>query len=322
MKFIPVISIILFLMAICEPGLAQATVKEKAEAFLEDQKYKKVIEIFETTDELNGLEREVLLGRAWLGLQDYGKAIESFERAAEAAPENADYHYWLGTAYVEAINAESNFFKKGRYAFSAKSTLQKAVELDPSHEKARVRLANYYMNAPKIAGGSISKAKEQANELTGYNENLGAQLMASIHLNQKEFDEAEKVYVSLLENKGHDHKIYYLLAVIKLETGDLEKALEYCRKSISEYPEYLMGYYQHAKTAAEANMEVDEGIQNALKYIRAENKEDLPGDHWAYYRLGLLYKLKGWKEEAREAFEKGLEISPGHDDIKLALKEL
>lgn len=142
---------LLVLLVFTNAGIAQETDFAKAERYLEQKRYQEIITLFEGQDKTQDPQVHMLVGRAWFGLKKYELAISSFERAVSQEPNMAEYHYWVGASKIEAVNGESNFFKKGTYAFSAEGSLIKAIELDPNHEKARVRLGNYYLNAPKIA---------------------------------------------------------------------------------------------------------------------------------------------------------------------------
>jgi hypothetical protein len=49
-----------------------------------------------------------------------------------------------------------------RLADTAKAALEKSLNLDAEQPMARYSLAQFYINAPGIAGGSLRKAREQA----------------------------------------------------------------------------------------------------------------------------------------------------------------
>ena len=47
--------------------------------------------------------------------------------------------------------------------------LEKAVEIDPDSVEARFALMEYYLQAPALVGGDITKAKAQAEEIAKRN---------------------------------------------------------------------------------------------------------------------------------------------------------
>lgn len=260
-------------------------------------------------------------GKLKFNEKDFKGAIKVFELLEEKHPENADIHYWLGSSNIEALQ-EASVFEKASLSYYGLKHLQQAIAIDSSHVPARVRLANYYLHAPAIAGGSYSKALEQAIALRNYNKTTAYSLEASIYSSQKEYDKAEKLYLDLIERKENNYKVFYRLAVIKSEQKDYQKAIEYCQKSIDLYPDYLMGYYQFGKVAALGNIFHKEAIRNLQYYINAELESNLAGKHWAYLRLGQLYEIKEEISKAKESYQNALKIKPEFDQAKTALNYL
>jgi len=254
--------------------------------------------------------------------QNFNKAIEIFESLIEKHPDKADFHYWLGASNIEALQ-EASLFKKASLSYYGLKHLKKSIAIDSSHVSARVRLANYYLHAPAIAGGSYKKALEQAIALRDYDKTTAYSLEASIYTSQKEYDKAEQLYLGLIQRQENNYKVYYRLAVISSEQQDYKKALEYCQKSIDIYPEYLMGYYQYGKVAALGNISrEEEAIRNLKHYINSELESNLAGKHWAYLRLGQLYERLGEMTEAKNAYQNSLKIKPEFKEAKNAITRL
>jgi len=253
--------------------------------------------------------------------KDFKGAIKIFETLVENYPGNADIHYWLGTSNIEALQ-EASLFEKASLSYYGLKHLKQAIAIDSSHVSARVRLANYYLHAPAIAGGSYSKALEQAIALRNYDKTTAYSLEASIYTSQKEYEKAEQLYLDLIEQKENNYKVYYRLAVISTEKQDYKKAIEYCQKSIDIYPDYLMGYYQYGKVAALGRFHVEKGILNLQRYINSELASNLAGKHWAYLRLGQLYESKGEMSKAKEAYQNALKLKPEFDEARDAIKKL
>jgi tetratricopeptide (TPR) repeat protein len=94
------------------------------------------------------------------------QAQELFERAAELQPSFADGHVWLATACFGRIG-DVGMLSKMSLASKGRGGYEKAVSLDPNNVAGRVGLAEFYLQAPAIAGGSEEKAKTMGNELLG-----------------------------------------------------------------------------------------------------------------------------------------------------------
>lgn len=260
-------------------------------------------------------------GKSWYDQGEYPKAVEAFEQAVKQSPNNADYYYWLGAANIGALD-KASFFQKATFAFDAKSNLLKAIDLDPKHVSARVTLANYYIQAPAIAGGSYSKALEQAEELKKIDLFKGVEIEALVYLNDEEYEKAEQLYLNMIRDGTNNKKVYYRLSVISISRKDFKQAINYCKKSIEVYPDYLMGYYQFGKVASLGNIELKSGITHLNKYIQSDYQSGLPKKHWAYFRLGEIYRSLKQPLEAKKSYEQALEIKGDFNEAKQALKKL
>jgi len=260
-------------------------------------------------------------GKQKYNQKEFEEAIKIFETLLENYPENADIHFWLGSSNIEALQ-EAGLFEKASLSYYGLKHLKQAIAIDSSHVSARVRLANYYIHAPAIAGGSYKKALEQANALRDYDKTTAYSLEASIYTSQEEYDKAEQLYLDLIEQKENNYKVYYRLSDIRLAQKNYEKAIAYCQKSIDIYPEYLMGYYQFGKVAALGNILHKEGIRNLQYYINAELESNLPGKHWAYLRLGQLFEMQRKIGEAKRAYQNALKLNPEFDKARDAVKKL
>lgn len=70
-------------------------------------------------------------GRAALVRGDAGAAVDIMEKAVAQAPNSAEAHYWLGSAYGTKAQ-RSGMFSAARLASKTKEQFEKAVALNPS----------------------------------------------------------------------------------------------------------------------------------------------------------------------------------------------
>ncbi len=92
------------------------------------------------------------------------QAKQLAELATKLDPSMADAWYWKGATIFENIS-EASMIDKASMAGDARDALLKAIELDPNHLDARFAVAQFYIEAPGIAGGSLRKAREQGNAM-------------------------------------------------------------------------------------------------------------------------------------------------------------
>ncbi|RPG38680.1 MAG: tetratricopeptide repeat protein [Muricauda sp. TMED12] len=253
--------------------------------------------------------------------KEYEQAIDEFERILEHAPDDADAHFWLAKSCIAHLE-EANIFQKASLSFKAKSHLLSAIELEPSKVEARIQLANYYISAPMIAGGSFTKALDQALEIAKYDVASGRAMEATVYMEQKEYDKAKAVYLNLIENNQADNKVYYRLSNISIAEKSYVEAIGYCRKSISEFPDYLMGYYQFGKVSALSGLAIEEAITNLNLYLKSDIPSNLPKKYWAHFRLGQVYALQSKNDMAINSLKNALHLNPEFEQAKNALLNL
>jgi tetratricopeptide (TPR) repeat protein len=108
-------------------------------------------------------QAESYLSEVALELHDKGAAkdaaetgIRAAERAVDLRPQTAEYHRILGTLCGQVIPAE--VLLAFRYGKCARSSIDRAIELDPKSSKAYVSrgVGNYYL--PQALGGGVELA--------------------------------------------------------------------------------------------------------------------------------------------------------------------
>src|SRR6185295_12044412 len=102
-----------------------------------------------------------------------------------------------GRTYVQEIETV-NFLRKGSVAGRARSMFEKAVQIDPSNFEAHEGLTEYLMQAPGIAGGSIEKARAQANAAKRVSPIRGALLVGRVEEKAGNVNGAEAEYKALI----------------------------------------------------------------------------------------------------------------------------
>ena len=168
-----------------------------------------------------------------------------------------------------------------------------------------------------------------------------------------EFKEAA-VELEKAVNKGtNDGRVYYRLAYSCQQMGDANKAVEYYQKAIKlleeNEPKHRYDYYARYNLAvlykdkaeginraidilkgAEKNHYQEAGLHNLLGWLYWENgnKGDAlneyrvsvrlnPDQEDAQYNIGVIYSAMGKPEQARETFNKVLELNPENEKARI-----
>jgi tetratricopeptide (TPR) repeat protein len=283
------------------------------------------------------------------------EAVAWGEKAVALAPANAEAHFQLALAYDLKLGRSSGL---GRLAPAKKykSALEKTVELDPGHLRARNLLFNYLLEAPGIAGGSIDQAKVQAAEIGKLDEKAGYRVRAAIFMKDKEWDQAEKEYKAYLaldpkdisaaaslanfyrsqKNPASAEGVWTDYLAVQPENLDALLALGQLRVEMEKFGEakesFLAGlkasggdtrfHYQLGRLSALTGRDPEEGLSHLRAYL---GKTPPPGNPtWAdaHWRMGNIYEKMGNRSAAIESYQKAMDINPEHKNAKDSLKAL
>ncbi len=134
----------------------------------------------------------------------------------------------------EAQNA--NVLRQPGLAKKAKGAWEHAIELDANNLDARSDLIQYYVQAPGLLGGSMTKALEQAEEIRKRNALRGYLELGGLYERDRKFAEAEKAYLGAAKEKSDRHVGEYRLGVFYQNTGAYDKAFDLFESMIAANP--------------------------------------------------------------------------------------
>lgn len=266
--------LLIFLILIYFPAICLSQDINYAKKLFDDKRYKEakweLEEILKTNTK--NQEAHFYLGKTLFYLRLFDEASEEFEEAISQNEKIADYHFWLAQAYgAKALN--SNIFSQLTLAGKIKNEYIKALEIDDKHTLARVGLANYYLRAPGIMGGSIEKAYEQANILLKYDEMRGRYLLAQLYVKENKQTQAEEEY-KILERKYGNQKDFYdfynYYGYFLLKLGRKEEAIQKFKKQIELAPNNANSY-DSLGDALVASGRKDEAIIQYKKALEIDN---------------------------------------------------
>lgn len=179
------------------------------------------------------------LGRTYLELGNYKKGIDSFKKAIELKDDVADYHFWL----AQALGVKAQNSNKIVQAFVAPKVLrefEKTIELDSSHIGGHVGAANYYLQAPSFMGGSMEKARKEAEALLQLSKNQGRLVFIGIYVKEGKLDLAEREFEEILESfddSAGNYQFYNSYGYFLLSRKKYDKAIEMFEKQVSLAPD-------------------------------------------------------------------------------------
>lgn len=266
-----------------------ATPAETAAALLEAKNYPAAREAF---TQLAAAEPQNAAACFSLGviaqrLGETDEAVRQFERASALAPTRIDYLLQLADAYGNAAEKASLLSKLG-WAKKCQTTLEQAVRIDPNSIPARNALITYYRVAPSFAGGGLSKAFEQAEEIKKRDPLAGAAVLGQLYLADKKIDQAFALYEEALKT-APDH--YALL-------------------------------YGIGRAAAQTGQHLERGEAALRRCLELKPAADEPGPAPVQWRLGNIAEKRGDPAAARAAYEAAVKLDPNFKPAADSLAKL
>jgi uncharacterized protein len=258
-------------------------------------------------------------GRALLAEKEIEGAVEAFERATDLVPDRSELHLWLGRALVQKLQSAGTL-EKARLAGRVRQSYEKAVELDPSSLEARTSLAGYYLSAPALAGGSTRKAMEQIEAIIAIDPARGLVLLAQVHLQKKEWEEAEAAYRKVLEHDQGNAAIHFQMGRMYQDRERWSEAAGSFEAAIASDPAHAEAWYQLGRTGAMSGENLDRALEAIEIFIdRFSSVSDPAYRAGSWWRKGMILDRQGRIEEAIAAYRRALQIDPSHQHSRKAL---
>jgi tetratricopeptide (TPR) repeat protein len=274
---------------------------ERAKNLFQNQKGAEAKKLLLTVKDTNKeyADAQYWLGRIAFEEKNYDDAEEYFEAAIEANDKVAEYYTWYGNT-LGTIAGDANFLKQGMLAPKMKSAWEKAVALDPSAIDPRESLVQYYLQAPAIAGGSVDKAIEIANQIVKLKPAEGHRQLGNIYLREKKTVEAEKEFIAMAKA---DPTYTSALANFYLTQKQYDKAFNLFEEALKKNPVDMLAIYQLGKTSALSGQKLDRGEECLRKYLTYTPKQNEPSHAGANMRLAQIMEKRGKKSEAKKLYE-------------------
>ena len=240
------------------------------------------------------------LCRADFELGDWDAGIPACEKAAELAPANGLYHLWLGRIYGEKAD-HVVFFRAAGFAKKVHVEFERAVEFAPNSWEARTDLAEFYLEAPGIVGGSEEKARAEAEQIAPLNPAMSHWVKGRLAEKNKDETAAEQEYRAAIDVSHGGARAWLNLAGFYSHTSrfdDMDHALRTLESSSLDHPGALV---DGAGILMRTRRDPPLAIRLLRRYIASSTVEEAPAFK-AHCMLGELYERQGNSAAAAEEY--------------------
>jgi tetratricopeptide (TPR) repeat protein len=262
-----------------------------------------------------------LLSRSYFAMQKWDRAVEAGEKAVSIAPNNSEYHMWLGRAYAEKAD-HSSFVTAAGLTKKIRQEFERAVELDASNVYARSDLAEFYIEAPAFMGGGKSKARHEAEAIAQQDAATGHWVQARIAEKEQRFDDAEQEYRNAIQASGNQGSYWLNLASYykrQHRLNEMESAITSAIAADKKRPSVLFD-------AAQILFGAGRNFVGAASFVRrylagGTTVEEAP-TFQAHYLLGSILEKQGDKAGAAAEYKAALALASDYERARTALNRL
>lgn len=212
---------------------------------------------------------------------------------------------------------------------SAGKTLLKNCESDleraPGNATAKLCVAQYYGQAPGIAGGDKEKSRALLNEIK--ENDYVTYLKGTVGMDRDLTQQDRKALLKeAYEHAPKDPVILVMQVMMAANTSDFETVRQKTEELAVLNPKSTaarMALYQSGKEHAESGNGWQRSFEAQLKFL--EGSTFLNGTDYrtgSFWRLGQLFEARDCLPLALEAYETAVELSSKNKDAKKSLKDL
>lgn len=270
---------------------------------------------------------EGLAAQGFAALQRNGlpAAIRLGEQCAQQHPQAAVCHYLLGLAL--GTDAQSGgVLKAMRLVGRVKASFERAIELDAQMLEARSALQMIYLLLPRMAGGSVEKARQLEEAVHDSQPELAKLLRARLAAHDDRWDEAERELASvrLGDQVGFQTEVLNAWAGLARHWAKAKQHAK-ARLRFEQLAQVLPQLAQPAYLLARALADDGRYAEAVRQFERAQGlagADQLPID----YRQGIAHMDLGERDKARLHLQRFVQADRGTprnlEDARKRLKEL
>jgi tetratricopeptide (TPR) repeat protein len=257
------------------------------------------------------------MGRIYAAEGKSSDAVDWLEKAVKINDKDALHHLQLGNA----IATEAQKASKLRQPFLArriKTEFELAVACDPKLVDAHEGLMEFYLQAPGIMGGSLEKAKEQAQIIATLSAYHGHIAKASIARHDKDVAGEQQALEAALAAAPDSANAWYQLDLFYQNQQKWPDAFALLERAFKERPSSeQVGHFYYGRAAAVSGQNLERGEREMKDWLTNTPSNTSPislsAGHW---RLGMIYEKQGKNDLARAEYQQAVTLNPKSDAKK------
>ncbi len=262
-------------------------------------------------------------GKTLIAEDKVNNAEDWFNKAASLDPKRGEIQLWLARAIgIQAQRA--NILRQPFLARRLKSTVDRAIELDPDNVDARELRWQFYAMAPGVMGGSDYKARAEAAEVMKRNRYRGQLIAINAASRAKDQPTVERTLKAMVAEFPDSLGPMGSYAGSLADQGRAAEAFGVVEAYQKRRPNDPMALYQIGRIAAVSGQQLDRGEDALRKFLilAPPPAPNVPSLSNAHMRLGNIAQKRGNTAAARAEYELALKLDPRNGQARRSLGTL
>lgn len=235
---------------------------------------------------------------------DDARADKLLEQGLDAHPQSSLLVLQHSSLLSEGFG-EVGAIGRMRLAREVRAGLERAVELDPDSVQARLGLALYFINAPRIAGGGADRAEPHLSWIRDRAPMDYFDLQGTLAMSRGDM-EAALDWLEQATRADPQTRPRFRRALILIALNRYDEARAVLGAIVERFPSHAAAWYQLGRTGVLAQDQLDQGLDALHRFLETPPWPTDPSPAAAWWRVGQLHQLNGDLEQARRAFEQAL----------------
>ena len=260
------------------------------------------------------------LGRLAMLEEDYDLAAQHLGRAVELDGTDSSHRFW----YAFALARQASRAAKLRMPILARrmrAEAERAVALDARNVDARDLLLDFYSMAPGVMGGSMEKARAQAQAIAGLDPMRGHFAAGRLAMQAKDSAATEREMAAAIAAAPDTLRLYVSLATWHARAKRWAPALATLDRYVARCPDDPHGPLAIGRIAALSSEQLARGEPGIRAFLAKPPRDAAPPVvSRAWLRLGQVLAHQGRHAEARNAFERAVAVDARNEEARKALK--
>ena len=247
----------------------------------------------------NDAEAHNLRCRVYYQEEAWDRAIGDCEAAVRLAPNDSNFHLWLGRAYGKKAE-HASLLSSYPLARRVRAEFAQAVQLDPKNADALADLGEFDVMAPLVIGGGYARADSVVQQLRGVNPARALNLQAQIAEAKKDYGTAEANLRTAVAQSADPADAWMDLAAFYRRRGRLDDMVAALHKGAALDRRHSAALVDGAANLTLAGREPQTAIEWLRQYLSSDAQSEAAPGFVVRAQLADLLRKQGDATAAQE----------------------